>query len=69
VAVVAGGGAVGITVHAVVSIVSLRLLVRRLRMAVNAGKVAEVRGHLVAVVAHRAVVRNREERSVIKGST
>src|ERR1700737_1071937 len=68
VAVVAGGGAVGITVHAVVNIVGLRLLVRRLRMAVDARKVAEVRGDLVAVVANRTVVRNREEGSVIEGS-
>ena len=67
-AVVAGGGAVGITVYAVVNIVGLRLLVRRLRVAVDARKVAEIRGHLVAVVAHRAMVGNWEKGRVIKGS-
>lgn len=65
-AVVAGGGSVGITGYAAVSVVRLRLLVRRLRMAVDASKAAEVRGDLVAVVAHGAVVRDREEWAVIE---
>ena len=67
-AVVAGGGAVGITVYAIVDVVGLRLLMRRLRMAVDARKAAEVGGYLMAVVANRTVVRNRKERTVIESS-
>lgn len=68
VAVVAGGGAIRVAVYAAVLVVGLRLLVRRLRMAVDTSKTTEVRRHLVAVIANRAVVRNRKERTVIESS-
>src|SRR5690349_6182156 len=60
VAGVAGGGAVTITANSLMDTVRLSLLVRRRCVAVDAGEAGVVRGNLVAVVAHRAVVRNRE---------
>ena len=65
-AVVASGGAVGITAYPLVSVVRLGLLVRRGGMAVDAGKLRIVGGNLVTVSADRTMVRNREV-SVIEG--
>src|SRR5271157_485632 len=69
VAVVASGGAVAITTYALMRVVCLSLLVRRLRVAINAGKAGVIRGNLVAVVARwgiRFVVGDREEIAVIE---
>ena len=66
-AVVAGGGAVGITVDVGVSIVGLRLLVSSLCVAVDAGEAGVVGGNLVAIATNRAVVGNGEI-SVIESS-
>ena len=60
VTVVAGGGSVAIAVHIRVSLIGLRLLVRRLGVAVDAGEAGVVGGDLVAIVADRFVVRDRE---------
>jgi hypothetical protein len=72
VASVASGGTVGVAAHSLVITVRLRLLVRCLRMAVDASEAAEIRRNLVAVIAWRirwlATVWNREPR-VIEGST
>lgn len=65
-AVVAGGGAVGITVYATVLIVGLGLLVSRPGVAVDAAKTGVVANDLVAIVADRLVVRFREI-GVVKG--
>ena len=65
-AVVAGGGAIGVTVHATVRVVGLCLLVCRLRVAVDAGEAGEIRRNLMAVVAHRAMMRNTEKSRVIE---
>src|SRR5262249_6760000 len=64
VAVVAGRGAVAEASHAVVNIHGRCLLVRGLRVAIDAGEARIVGGYLVAVIAHRAVVRYREVRVV-----
>ena len=63
-AVVAGFLAVAIPAHTPVLVVGLRLLVRSRGVAINAGKTRVVRGDLVAVAAHRAVMRNWEVRMV-----
>lgn len=57
---VAGGGPVAVSPDTVVDVIRLRLLVRRLRVAVDARKARVVRRNLMAIAAHRAVVRNRE---------
>ena len=57
---VAGGGAVTVAALTLVYVVRLCLLVRRRRVAIDASKAGIVRRNLVAVVAHRAVVRNLE---------
>ena len=67
VAVVAGGGAVGVTVDALVSVIGARFLVSGFSVAIDAGEAGEIGGDLMAVVANRAMVRNREIRSVVKG--
>ena len=67
-AVVAGCGAVTVAANALVSIVSLRLLVCRGGVAVDAGEARIVGRYLMAVVADRSVVRNWEV-GVIEGCT
>jgi len=64
VAVVASRWAVAVTADSIVNVVGLGLLVRRLRVAVDAGEARVVGRNLVAVVAHRPVVRNREVRVI-----
>lgn len=58
--VVAGGGSVAITVYVRVNLIGLGLLVRSLGVAVDAGEAGVVGGDLVAIVADRFVVRDRE---------
>jgi len=58
VAGVAGCGTVAVTAVTLVDVVRLGLLVRRRCVAIDAGKGGVVCRHLVAVVAHRTVVRN-----------
>jgi len=67
VAVVASRGAVHEITHAVVLVDRLRLLVRSGGVAIDTRKTGVVRGNLVAIVANRAVMRNREV-GVVKGS-
>src|SRR3974390_2257786 len=68
VAVVANGGAVGVPVDTAVLTVGTRLGVIVVGVAIDASKAGEIGGNLVAVVADRTMVRNREVVGVIKSS-
>ena len=59
-AVIAGGRAVTVTAITLVNVVRLGLLVRCCRVAINAAKAGVIRRNLVAIVAHRSVVRDRK---------
>ena len=60
VAVVAGSRAVAVTRNVGVSLIRLRLLMSRLRVAIDASKARVVGRNLVAIVADRTVMGNRE---------
>jgi len=64
VAAVAGGRAIRKATDALMLVDRLRLLVCRRGVAVDARKAGVVRRNLMTVVAHRAMVRNREVRMV-----
>jgi len=66
VAVVTGGGAVGIANYTAMLGIGVALRMRRSGVAVDAGETREVRGNLMAIVADRSMMRNREERPVIE---
>ena len=59
-AVVACRGTVGIAAHTAVCAVCLSLLMGRGRVAVDAGKLRIIRRNLVAIGAHRAIMRKCE---------
>ena len=61
-AVVARRGSIGISAHTAVLTVRLSLLVSRRRVAVDAGKLRIIRRNLVAIGAHRAIMRKCEPR-------
>lgn len=65
-AAIARGGAIAVAADALVNVIRLRLLVRRGGVAVDACEAGVVGGHLMAVVADRTMVRDREIR-VIEG--
>ena len=65
-AVVARGGAVGVADYAAMFGIRIVLRVRRSGVAIDASETREVGRNLVAIVALRTVMRNREERSVIE---
>src|SRR3974390_3567911 len=60
VTVVAGCGGVRVAVNAAMLTVSLGLLVSRSCVEIDNGEAGEVRRNLMAIVADRAMVRNRE---------
>jgi hypothetical protein len=66
VARVASGRAIREAAHALVLVDGLCLLVRRGGVAIDAGKTGVVQRYLVAIIANRPVVRNREV-GVIEG--
>jgi hypothetical protein len=63
-AVVARRGSVGISAHTAVLTVRLSLLMGRRRMTVDAGKLRIIRRNLVAISAHRAIMRKCEPRVI-----
>ncbi len=69
VAVVANGGAVGVPVDTAVLTVGTRLGVIVVGVAVDASKAGKIGRYLVAIVADRTMVGNREVRGVVEGST